>query len=343
MTTGYIYKITNPNNRIYIGQTTNLKERENAYKHGKDKKQKLVYKSILKYGWKEHVFNIIETIESEEYMNAILNSLEKYWIGFYKSNAVRYPLSLGMNLTDGGDGIRGYKHTRETRDKLGNGLICIPPVLCSGVDCYNIDGTFYKSFSTQLEAGRYFSKAIDPDQRIRFAIKEKVAAYNKIWKYSIEDISVIQVSVNNMKDRPTGRFISKGGVIKKRNKSGKKKDISVIVYDTDWNKIKEYDNACNAAIDLFNKKSSCAQISAAIFNKKSYRNYYFARKGILGVDIIKRQYRIAGVQTIERKLEVAKNRVGYKYSEESRARMVEARKKVKERKEALLKVKMQEL
>ena len=60
-----IYKITNPKGKVYIGCTIDLKRRENNYKLKKCFTQKLIYESILFYGWEEHKFEVIEFSDSQ--------------------------------------------------------------------------------------------------------------------------------------------------------------------------------------------------------------------------------------------------------------------------------------
>ena len=55
-----IYKITSPSGKIYIGQSVNIKDRIKAYKCGHCKEQPFVCNSILKHGWENHKFEIIE-------------------------------------------------------------------------------------------------------------------------------------------------------------------------------------------------------------------------------------------------------------------------------------------
>jgi group I intron endonuclease len=113
---GYIYKITNPNGRIYIGQTKNINKRKSYYK-SKFKGQPLLHKSIFKYGYESHIIEIIDECNIIE-NNYLLDELEIYWINEYKSNYIKYPENHGMNLTDGGGGRLGYTHTDETKIKI---------------------------------------------------------------------------------------------------------------------------------------------------------------------------------------------------------------------------------
>jgi group I intron endonuclease len=75
-----IYKITNPNNKIYIGQSTNINDRIKRYKSLQCKGQRILYNSLKKYGWDTHHFEIIEIIEDE----TKLIERETYWKTYYK-------------------------------------------------------------------------------------------------------------------------------------------------------------------------------------------------------------------------------------------------------------------
>lgn len=55
-----IYKITNPEGKVYIGQSTNIENRKIYYMYLKSKRQPKIYESIKKYGWEQHKFDIIE-------------------------------------------------------------------------------------------------------------------------------------------------------------------------------------------------------------------------------------------------------------------------------------------
>ena len=99
-----IYKITNlVNNKIYIGQSINYKnrwrrEKYTAFDLNDDSYDLPLYRAFRKYGFDKFDFSIIEdslTVENVE-------EREIYWIAFYKTNIYRYGSKFGYNLTDGG-------------------------------------------------------------------------------------------------------------------------------------------------------------------------------------------------------------------------------------------------
>ncbi len=71
---GFIYKITSPSEKVYIGESYNLKARLEKYKKNNCKKQPRLYASLNKYGWEAHIFEVIEECEIEE-----LYCRERYW------------------------------------------------------------------------------------------------------------------------------------------------------------------------------------------------------------------------------------------------------------------------
>jgi group I intron endonuclease len=69
-----IYKIINPNGRIYIGQSTNIEGRWTKYKQLACKDQPSLYSSLKKYNPENHIFEIIEECSVEN-----LDNREIYW------------------------------------------------------------------------------------------------------------------------------------------------------------------------------------------------------------------------------------------------------------------------
>lgn len=104
-----IYKITNPKGKIYIGQSTNIKERFRKYNKLSNKRQIKLYNSFQKYGVSNHQFEIIE--ECSEYQ---LNEREMYWGNYYN---VMGDNGLNLRLGKG----RG-SCSENTKSKISNSL-----------------------------------------------------------------------------------------------------------------------------------------------------------------------------------------------------------------------------
>lgn len=102
-----IYKITNPKNRIYIGQSVNITRRWGEYSKlsGCGKNTRLI-NSLKKYGFKTHKFEILHQCNPEH-----LNDLEIYYIDLFQS----FNTKNGMNLHSGGN---NHTISDETRSKL---------------------------------------------------------------------------------------------------------------------------------------------------------------------------------------------------------------------------------
>lgn len=102
-----IYKITSPSGKIYIGQATDIHFRWTFYRNLNCKTQTKLYNSLKKYGWENHVFEIIHECLPEQ-----LNELEKYYTDLFQT----FNTKNGMNLRDGG-GAHG-KCSEETLRKM---------------------------------------------------------------------------------------------------------------------------------------------------------------------------------------------------------------------------------
>lgn len=92
---GFIYKITSPSRRVYIGKSVNIKQRYNCYFYEKCSSQPKIYNSIKTYGFLNHSFEIIDFSNTKDG----LNEKEIYYIQKYNS------FYSGLNLTFGGDGV----------------------------------------------------------------------------------------------------------------------------------------------------------------------------------------------------------------------------------------------
>ena len=111
---GIIYKATNIcNNKSYIGQTTrSLSSRINEhYSKASNAKSNKTYfaKALLKYNKKVFTWEILEICTSKEE----LDEMEYHYIRQYNTFA-----PIGYNLTYGGEGSVGYKHTKNSLSKM---------------------------------------------------------------------------------------------------------------------------------------------------------------------------------------------------------------------------------
>jgi len=102
----YIYIITNKiNKKQYVGLSTFSSKETTTYYGG----GVLINAAIKKYGIKsfakEIIINNVNNIEK-------LKELERYYILKYNT------LNIGYNLSEGGDGCKGYKHTKEAKKKI---------------------------------------------------------------------------------------------------------------------------------------------------------------------------------------------------------------------------------
>jgi len=111
----HIYKITNPNDKIYIGLTSDITRRRNDYAKVKCKSQSILFKSLTKYGFEAHKFDIIDNFTSD---TNFAYGKEMFWIRTFMSNCSKWPEMKGLNAVEGGRGSIGYKVTEETKQKL---------------------------------------------------------------------------------------------------------------------------------------------------------------------------------------------------------------------------------
>lgn len=102
----YVYKLTFPNSKVYIGITKNLKRRFNAYKNCHS--NLLVHRAIRKYGWDNIHKDVIDT----QITVGATYSLEKKYIAEFQSNNI----SFGYNNTSGGEKFKRY--TLDVRNKM---------------------------------------------------------------------------------------------------------------------------------------------------------------------------------------------------------------------------------
>lgn len=106
---GYIYIVINDiNHKVYIGQTsTSLKQRWYEHTHTDIKSGTHFHNALLKYGIDKFHMYLLEECRIDK-----LNEREMYYISIFNS------YKDGYNMTPGGAGVPGYKHTDEDKMKM---------------------------------------------------------------------------------------------------------------------------------------------------------------------------------------------------------------------------------
>lgn len=89
-----IYKITSPTNKIYIGQSIDIKRRFSTYRrlNSQVSSSPKLYRSLLKYGYINHKFEVIEECSIE-----LLNERERFWQEYY--NVIKIGLNCILTNT----------------------------------------------------------------------------------------------------------------------------------------------------------------------------------------------------------------------------------------------------
>ena len=119
METYQLYLITNNiNNKKYVGQTkTSIGYQKRFINHCKEAKYQpyngALHNAITKYGKESFSVKLLLKDISEEK----IDFYERLWINKLNTHV---STGLGYNITYGGQGTHGYKHTQESLEKMSN-------------------------------------------------------------------------------------------------------------------------------------------------------------------------------------------------------------------------------
>ena len=106
-----IYLIENKiNHKKYVGQSSDIVLR--WYHHKTDLRSNIHHNRHLQSAWNKYGEDNFEFSILEECGINQLNNKEIFWITHFDS------YNQGYNLDNGGNGVRGYKHTQEEIDKM---------------------------------------------------------------------------------------------------------------------------------------------------------------------------------------------------------------------------------
>ena len=194
---GYIYILTSPSGKSYIGQTIRpIEKRLEEHETGKSKDCRAIYNAIQYHGW---------------------DNFEKDWyecpdkdLNFDEELLVREMGTLspnGYNLVEGGgsngkpseeskqkmsEAHRGEKHnffgkthTKETKQKQSEANVGDKNRLSKRVYQYDLDGNLICSFGSVEEAGRYLHKKSGSKIcACARGVKGHKTAYGFKWSYT---------------------------------------------------------------------------------------------------------------------------------------------------------------
>lgn len=208
-----IYKITNPEGKIYIGQSSNINKRWKTYKRLEDvKTQPKLYESLKKYGWDNHQWEIIEECNvnknnREEYYILLynshidgLNSSSKSKGPLFHTNETKEKIRLGNKKpkpNSGGKGkpkfrtnehninisnsLKGYKQTEEHKNNKSKSLKG-RSLTSKSVIQFNIDGTFIKEWESAKQACLFYNPK-DLNGVSACCLGKQKTAFGYKWKY----------------------------------------------------------------------------------------------------------------------------------------------------------------
>lgn len=247
-----VYKHTCPNGKSYIGITK--QKTWERWGRGSGYATQFFGKAVAKYGWDNITHEILfDGLTLEE-----ANAKESEMIKKYDTHNPQ----KGYNLTDGGDGIKGYVATEEAKkamserakrmwadpDKrkyLENHLREISQknkgrkqseehkkkvaeFHSIKVDQYSMDGIFITTHNSLMDAARSFG-LLENTLLVRCCQGKRKSAYGFIWKYHGEELTKEEIAYRN---------------------SRKERIVPVVMCDGEWNEIKTFPNAITAQKEL---------------------------------------------------------------------------------------------
>lgn len=251
----YIYKITNLiTNKIYVGQTTRsilLRLHEHFTVAKRHKIHCILGNSIRKYGKENFTIEELEKCNSLEH----LNEREIFWIKQLNSKTPN-----GYNMTDGGDGTTGRKHTEISKEKIRLSRI-----------------------------GRTFNHTEETKQKIRIKhlgktvnenTKQKLRLFNLGKKHSYKTRQLLKIKIKDALSHPDVKLRNKNKCIGLKNSNA----TEYIIQNNNFEilKIRGYKNV----LKTYNKKYNTNILDAAYFIRqlKNNKNIHFKLLDIIKIN-----------------------------------------------------------
>lgn len=165
----------NINDKSYVGQSINI---ENRWTHHKSELNNNKHiNDYLQNAWNKYGEDNFSFIVIEECKESELNEKEIYYINKYNS------MNNGYNLCEGGNGIRGYRHTKEEIEKMR--MIQNPKTVLQIDSQLNIVNKWHGTSHISKELG-YSKRNIDLCCKMEYGHK---TAYGYYWFYEEDYIN----------------------------------------------------------------------------------------------------------------------------------------------------------
>lgn len=111
--TGYIYMLTSPSGKRYVGRTIDFKRRMRQYMEKTRANDSPIYREVNKYGFDNFKKEILETIDGErDFVDKELNRLEQEYIEKYDT------VKDGLNQYRWDSNAREIKFSDEIKEKM---------------------------------------------------------------------------------------------------------------------------------------------------------------------------------------------------------------------------------
>jgi group I intron endonuclease len=198
-----IYKITNPKGKIYIGQSINIENRFNQYKMmDKSCIGPKLFNSLFKYGYQNHIFEIIEECSLEELDNKEFIHKQKIL------KITSWEDVLFLQLKD----KKGGKRSSQTKEKI---RISSMGKNSKEIFQFDLDGNFIKKWNSIVEAEQMFGKGIKSN-----LTQKTLTAGGYIWSYTKELVYSSHKVKNkwSSKNKPVLQIDLEGNLIKEWDK-----------------------------------------------------------------------------------------------------------------------------
>lgn len=243
-----IYIIKNDiNNKVYIGQSKNVRERWLKHlSNSKRRNNQIISKAIKKYGLSHFWYEIIEK-DVENY-----NEREKYWIIYYNSIVPN-----GYNVSSGGDGTgSGFDSCNSKINK--NLLSKIIYDIKSGETFCNI--AYKYGVSEEVISAINLGKRYALDEE-KYPIRKRNLSEEDV----IEIIDFLKDDVYSIKDICEILGVDKSVVSEINN--GRRHVINGILYPIRKKRVKDISkNDCNGIIDLLKNTDIPQKDIARMYN-----------------------------------------------------------------------------